>query len=553
MNIMKDLKARYCILIMFLTSLMLTLLMFFLAIPSFETFSPITFLMNFFPIISLMFFLFYLSGNFVVSVSIISVTVITMSVVNHYKILYRHYPLVPADFYLFAEVIGIARSLSKVMLSGVILGFAVLILLAVIIFRKVKNEKPRLKYSIIIMSTLLLLNIFLYNGIYTKDYAKNSGLISSFFYALSKEKSPVPKNYNEDSVLALISKYKNYGIKEKSAKPHIFLILGEGYSDIPFSENLQYKSSPVENLNNIKKESINGHIIVPNIGGGTSDTEFDILTGISTRNYRGVPYSNMLVDKPIEAVPQILKNAGYKTKAVHPGDKWFYKRDKVFSLLGFDSFTTIESFNKENSKGLYISEEETFDYVINDFKKYIDKNEHKPLFEFIITIQNHGPYLNKYGEKYPFEFSSAIDFNNQDVNALSNYLEGISDTDREMGRLTKELDLIDEPSYVVFFGDHLPLLSNHVYDGLISERDELRLVRLPYFIWANKAAGKLKEEHLQDISSFYLGVELLKLAGQTNSYFNFLQYTKSDYPVIMEDYNGDKIEQLINWGYYIIK
>ena len=191
-----------------------------------------------------------------------------------------------------------------------------------------------------------------------------------------------------------------------------------------------------------------------------------------------------------------MAEIGYDTLAIHPGYYWFYNRYNVYPYFGFQNFIHLSSFDPHGqSKGGYITDEAAVETILNTLKEHIQQNN-KPLFSFTVTIQNHGPYENKYNAAEQ-NFDTDVVLTEQEQNLLYNYFYGMKDADKAIGTLLKELDTIEEPVVVVYFGDHLPGFSNGMdffdildYDIDIEGTTQQRLAiyETPYFIWQNESA-----------------------------------------------------------------
>ena len=57
------------------------------------------------------------------------------------------------------------------------------------------------------------------------------------------------------------------------------------------------------------------------------------------------PYKTVLKSKASESICNDLAQIGYTSHAVHNNTATFYGRNKVFSNLGFDTFTSVEYMN----------------------------------------------------------------------------------------------------------------------------------------------------------------------------------------------------------------
>ena len=530
-------------------------------------------LLNFIPVLIFSLLFFFISSNLVISFSITAFVMLLMGFVNRQKILLRNDPFLPWDISLGFEVMGIAKSFGLKMILAVIFGILLYILFSAAVFMLVKNKKldVRIRLGGIF---ICILSAFFLNGALYKNQKINSnlavignvynqvntfnskGFLYSFIYANNTNRISKPDGYNPDLVIEKMNSFEKSGIEElKSAeKPHIFMIMGEAFSEISLNPNFDFTgyTDPLENFKKIKEDSIYGQIVVPNLGGGTADTEFDSLTGLSSRHLRGAPFAYRLVGNDFEAMPSVLSEIGYKSEALHPGYSWFYNRENVFKFFGFEKSVFLDDFNPETqNKGMYINEEVTIDKVIEMYEESINENPDTPYFGFCVTIQNHGPYNDKYQANT--NFSSSIPLSDSDINALSNYFEGLKDADIELMRLINYINESKEPIVLLYYGDHLPAFSQEVYKAFYPEEYEVnskedltRLYRTPFIIYQNKAAKEISaiEENAKTlfmpedrtISSNYVGAYLIDLLGYKNisPFFDYVNSLRELYPLIFE-------------------
>lgn len=213
------------------------------------------------------------------------------------------------------------------------------------------------------------------------------------------------------------------------------------------------------------------------------------------------------VKRPVPSLPSYFKSIGYQTIGVHPYSKTFFDRNVVYPRLGIDRFVTESDMKDAKTRGNFISDDSFADYIISEFKK-----ASKPVFMYNISMQNHWPYsLEKYYIDNRFTVKSTRSLDKESVTALQNYAQGIHDADKCLKKITDYFKTIDEPTVVVFLGDHLPALTEElgVYkklgyiDETISDQglfkggessgseigDALvqnsRILKTPYLIWFN--------------------------------------------------------------------
>ncbi len=376
-----------------------------------------------------------------------------------------------------------------------------------------------------------------------------------------------PEGYDDYS----FSSVYGYMYNEDNAKlrPNIIMVMGEAFSDLSENENLSFEGyvDPLENFRALCADegAISGRLIVPNFGGGTSDTEFDVLTGYPSKYIGNTLPSYSFINTKTDSLAWIFKTMGYDTLAIHPGYSWFYNRLNVYNHLGFDEFIHLDEFDPDTqNKGGYISEEACMDRVIAEIDESLEGEE--PLFMFCVTIENHGPYDDKYTEDYD-NFTTDVALTENEKTLLDNYFEGIKDADRELKRLTEHLKESDEPFVVVYFGDHLPGFSNGMEFFDILDYDinangsleqQLGVYETPFIIWQNDAArdinaideaGVAMPENMH-LSANYLGGLLLEYMGYDDAteYMAYINELRTSLPVALNssymDINGNFTDSL---------
>jgi len=540
--------------------------------------------LNWLPLLLPMLFLYFAGLGATSSATIIGAVGIFLSIANRFKILLRNDPLMPWDLTLGGEVLGIAGSFG----IGAILTGAFLVVLyiiaAIIATRLIKSVKlrPALRClgALLCLIAAFWLNGALYNnaGInYRLSIAGNRynqvnqfnsrGFVYSFIHALNTHRITPPEGH-DPAVIAEILRAADISGADRLAGeqvPHIIMIMGEAFSDLsllPYFEFTDFDGNPLSNWQALKAESIHGHIFVPAHGGGTADTEFDVLTGLNTRQFRGgTPFSFRMINNDFESMATILHSIGYRSEFVHPGFAWFYNRQNVYRWLGFDRLVFVDEFEGLPTKGWYMNEYDTINRVIDMFEEHLATNPGVPYFHFCVTIQNHGPYVDKFlydGDVTGPNFTSSLELSELDINALSNYFYGMNDADKHLGRLVEHLRASAEPVVLVYFGDHMPSLGRGLYDIILpdiyepgSVGDLTRLFKTPFMIWFNDAALELYGvQHPMDLiyddkpfmfNATYLGAFVLETLGITNisPFWDYVNEMRRLFPIMTETRSFD--------------
>lgn len=607
------------ILILVLMSFIVTMISFSLQPNSFlETLAliktnPMLLVMNATPVLLLMGLFFSMTGNVWAGSGITSTLVLLLSIVNRYKIEFRDEPLVPMDLLLVKEANGMVTE-GGFQVSYLLIGSVVaFILLQFIIGYYLRTKNFKLPYKAL---GIVLCAAIMFSGnsqVYAKADTYNSfkvignqynatkqfnnrGFIYSFIYNASAYRAEKPEDYNKEAIEDLI---KTYQSKTKSAvssspasgkSPHIIMVMGEAFSDFTNGTDLKFtpEEDPLGFYNQLIQDpnTLSGHIVTPTFGGGTANTEYESLTGGANLYLnKSLTTAYTLIRKPTDALPSLLKPLGYDSVGMHPGYSWFYNRQNVYKSFGFDKTYFDESF-EQVKKGNYLSEDVTVNKMIEVFEEH-RKTSDNPLFEFCVTIQNHGPYDDSghYGnEKVAFETAKTLTPEAEKM--LSTYLVGLRDADTQLERLIQYYQSVDEPVIVVYFGDHLPYLGadyqvfkelgyNLEPGGDTAQR--INTYKTPFFIWKNPAAENqvdfttVKLPENKTINTGYLAGLVFEVIGekQATPYMSFLNEMREILPVFRgSEYAADGefldhldpdskayeyLRKLVQWQYYRIK
>lgn len=514
---------------------------------------PSLLLLNLLPVASLLLLAFFLSGRRFFSISLTAAIAILLAVSHHIKDAMRQEPLLPSDLGLLKEALAIVKTFPAYQVAGIAALVLFLLALLCFCFWREKRGNIALPLRLICAAAAFFCILGINDTFYTdktryesyptwenpnvpRNQYEARGLLYSFVYQYNLTRMQAPENYHAAEFIALEDTDWAPPVSPEpldTQYPHIVMIMGEAFSDISENPHLDFSGyrDPLENWKAIcaEADTVSGHIVVPNFGGGTSDTEYDVLTGCGTRYLDSTQPSYSLIHQPFDAIPYQCKLLGYDTLAIHPGNAWFYNRQTVYPYLGFDSCYFLEDSFDLQTQGVagYINEEATFDKIIETLDSHIQEAD-TPLFSFTVTIQNHGPYDKKFGTLEQ-NFSCDIPLDAAWTDLLTQYFHGISIADEQIGRLKEYAQASEEPIILVYFGDHLPGIPgiaeffkemDYPMDAAGSLEEQLALYETPYFIWRNDAAKAL--EHTQTtaeiafpadgkISAQFLGTTLLEL------------------------------------------
>ncbi|WEN15168.1 LTA synthase family protein [Rhodanobacter sp. AS-Z3] len=256
-----------------------------------------------------------------------------------------------------------------------------------------------------------------------------------------------------------------------AALPDIVVIQSESFFDPTIMRGYE-RSNFAPNLARLAAHGTSGKLHVPTFGGGTIRTEFEFLTGLSLRYFDNLqfPYLQMS-HKALPGLVRTLSRHGYATLALHGNDPAFWNRTTAMKAIGFDQFVSQSSFpSSAVNDGKYMADSAMTDQVMT-----LLKDHGPPQFIFAISIEAHGPYdvePTHVAERDAIPVPDGI--TGRDKLELQTYLYHLQHADAELGRLVKLLAQRERPSVVVFYGDHLPALSNSYHTaGFVDGGDML--------------------------------------------------------------------------------
>ncbi|MEF8699650.1 MAG: LTA synthase family protein [Candidatus Accumulibacter sp. UW27] len=245
-----------------------------------------------------------------------------------------------------------------------------------------------------------------------------------------------------------------------------------------------------------------GQLAVSAWGANTVRTEFAFLSGLAAESlavHRFNPYRR-LARQGMATLAGFLSSCGYRTVCVHPYAASFYSRDKVFPQLGFDEFIDLRDFAGAAKSGPYISDLALAERVCS----LLGEVHERPLFVFVITMENHGPlHLEKVHAGDAERFYSTPPPAGCDD--LTVYLRHLVNADRMAGRLRAALEALPGAGTLCWFGDHVPILPE-VYRRLGSPAGPT-----DYFIW--RKGGAAAAGVRRDLGVEQLGGLLLQEMG----------------------------------------
>ena len=460
--------------------------------------------------------------------SLVSLTWIILGIANNLVIKFREAPLTFSDLGMIQNALELSKQyLSKSSIILIILLFIGVISTLSFLFFKCKKYK--IKYirnitSLLIFFALfkILLNYGLDNDIISKNFWDITGGYNQYGFSYSFYNSAVnngmskPNGYSKNTIACIKNELDiltaensnnktltssaiikdNSSIKEINSdtsiiKPNIIIVQLESFINPNWITDIELNKNPVSNFEALSDDFTSGLLSVPSFGGGTANTEFEVITGMSTEFFGTGEFlfNTIASKKPIPSLAYSLKNLGYSANALHNHEGKFYTRDKVYKNLGFDSFTPIECMSPPERTPVGWPKDNV---LIDEICNIITSTDNPDLI-FGVSVQGHGGYPNDYVEDKEIYITN--DYSKDNKNSLEYYINQIYEMDQFVGNLIDAVNALDEPTIIAFYGDHFPAVGLDISNISINT-----LKSTPYVIWDNM---NLKEDD-KDIKTYNL-------------------------------------------------
>lgn len=300
--------------------------------------------------------------------------------------------------------------------------------------------------------------------------------------------------------------------RSEEQRPNIIFVQLESFFDPTEVEWLRFSEDPIPNLRKMFSEYSSGYFKVPSVGAGTANTEFEVLTGMSMRFFGPgeYPYKTYAKTRTLESAASALKGLGYGAEALHNNGGNFYSRAQVFNNMGFDHYTSKEFMNilQTTPKGWA-----TDDILVPNIMESMDTTAGQD-FVFTVSVQGHGDYPTEPTLENPEIKVTGVEDEGK-RNAWEYYVNEVHEMDKFVAQLIEAVEARNEPSVVVFYGDHLPTLGLEAKD-LKSKY----LYNTNYVIWDN--IGLQKKDG--NIAAYQIMAEVFdRLDIHSGTIFNYHQ------------------------------
>lgn len=497
----------------------------------------------------LLFLLWGLFGKLKYAIRTQAILAMIVGIADYFVVQFRSTPIMPWDILSIKTAVSVADNYQYKVTSRIVIIF-ILLLLIVIFCGKLKmsiGKKWYIRTGCTLLGVLMLFGYTkyvqrdqtvseykLYDKLFTPlTMSYKDGTVVAFIMEMKFMNVDKPDHYSDEKAETLLSSYEEPDTAVAKT-PNIIVVMNEAFSDLSILDSYETNTDELSFMHSLmdnEENTVSGYMDVSVLGGNTANTEFEFLTGntMAFLPQGSIPYQQF-VKSDTDSMASYLKSLGYSTIAMHPYRAKGWDRDKVYTRFGFDRFYSEDDFTNPDILRKYISDKADVDKIKEIYEQ---KDSNAPLFLFNVTMQNHSSYSDVYDN-----FDPEVQVDGCDDVALNQYLSLLKKSDDSLKELVTYFEEKDDPTVIVFFGDHQPTDSvvapiyrmngRSVYD-LTEEETRLRY-KVPFIIWTNYDSA---EESGLTISANYLAAKVLDSANiKKPAYQNYLSTLEKEYPSI---------------------
>ena len=268
------------------------------------------------------------------------------------------------------------------------------------------------------------------------------------------------------------------------------------------------------------KNGLYGGLNVDIFGGGSWQSEFSLLTGLSSASFGSNAYFLFKrgVGRFHSSLPHTLTALGYKTTLASSCRRNFLNYDDFYRSIGIgerlftDDFPApfdANRFEATNSDALFL------EAAIDAYTKSITADA-APRFLYALTNFNHGPHNRRLTAPGRFDRERAFATASLPDPCYAEYYARLTETAVTWNRLKSVLSdrFPERPTLIVHYGDHQPVMTRQIEAKLQLPTDARRQFRTFYAIEAlNYPSDRLVSGRSRNLDIAFLGTVALQHAG----------------------------------------
>ena len=388
--------------------------------------------------------------------------------------------------------------------------------------------------------------------------AQRNGPLVAFTRQLNPKIMDKPSNYSEETMKKVAARYQKEAETINASRTNnltdstVVYVLSESFSDPSRVPGLKTNKDSMPNIRKIKAGTTSGLMLSSGYGGGTANLEYMGLSGLSMANFESSlssPYQQLVPSQHWTPTINQLWGAPVNSLGYHPYESSMYSRATNYKKFGFSHFYTLTGpdvikYQDKIDESPYVSDKSSYDSALEGIKSGKTNK-----FIQIITMQNHMPYHEWYeNNDYTAESTTGTPLGDDEQQSIETYQKGVEITDQATQEFLNELDALDKPVTVVFYGDHLPGIYSSASED---DNNSLALHLTDYFIWSNKASssqGNKASDAAHSSPNFFVAQAADHMNAKVSPYLAFLTEMHSkiaamEPPVVNKIQGWDRIPE----------
>ncbi len=388
--------------------------------------------------------------------------------------------------------------------------------------------------------------------------AQRNGPLVAFTRQLKPKIMDKPSSYSEETMKKVAARYQKEAETINASRTNnltdstVVYVLSESFSDPSRVPGLKTNKDSMPNIRKIKAGTTSGLMLSSGYGGGTANLEYMGLSGLSMANFESSlssPYQQLVPSQHWTPTINQLWGAPVNSLGYHPYESSMYSRATNYKKFGFSHFYTLTGpdvikYQDKIDESPYVSDKSSYDSALEGIKSGKTNK-----FIQIITMQNHMPYHEWYeNNDYTAESTTGTPLGDDEQQSIETYQKGVEITDQATQEFLNELDALDKPVTVVFYGDHLPGIYSSASED---DNNSLALHLTDYFIWSNKASssqGNKASDAAYSSPNFFVAQAADHMNAKVSPYLAFLTEMHSkiaamEPPVVNKIQGWDRIPE----------
>lgn len=427
-------------------------------------------------------------------------------IANYFVSNFRGTPIQVSDFASFSTAMSVAGSYSYQINATIVITLQG-VLVFYLFFRCLGNSRlfARLKGRLVFTAAgLAVWAVFVSQFVFSDYLKKNGGKFEMFkpletYYrsgtyvtlllSYRYTRISVPQDYSPDAVSRIAAEYPSDTAVSSSDYPNIIVVLNESFTDLATMGEFDTDQDYMPFFHSLQKDFTHGWCYCSSEGGNTANVELELLTATSIRLLpENAIAFQFYIKQNMPSLASVCESLGYQgILAMHPARAENYNRRTVYPRLGFQTFLSKPDFPEDmpTLRG-YASDLAMNDMIIRQYEQAKAQSD-APVMFYALTIQNHGGYRSS-DENFPTTVKLTSHFDDQ----AEEFLSLMKYSDEALEELVHYFEQVEEPTVILFMGDHQPRLPQSWYsditDGAYSDwssEEQMRHYVTPFVLWSN--------------------------------------------------------------------